>query len=96
MNIAEDQNLGLMAVDIEPGRVRRYGRMKYNAQYVFFVTDCALTLSEFISFPTKKIAFQEARNLGFTNGHVVRIGSRFWSAWGIRHDLRDRYFLADY
>ena len=74
----------------------RFGRMKYDGRLKCFRTDCVISLSEFATWNTKSEATKAAKSLGFTARHVDRIGSRFCLVWGIRHDLRDNYFLATY
>lgn len=98
MKIAEDEARGLMAVALDDGdeNVLRYGRMKYDGNRRQYTPDCGLALSNFAAWPTKKEASDAAKRLGFPVTHVERIGSRFWSCWGIRHDFRDSYFLATY
>jgi hypothetical protein len=96
MKSCEDSDKGLMAVDLDGSgdNVFRYGRMKYDGRLGCFTSDCLLPLSSFVSFPTKADALRAAQSLRFPSSHVERIGSRFCSAWGIRHDFRDSYFLA--
>jgi len=49
---------------------------------------------EFITFLTKKEAIKYAKNtLHWPANSVEKIGNRFNVAWGIRHDIRDNYFL---
>jgi hypothetical protein len=98
MKQAEDQDRGLMAIDPQGDgeNVLRYGRMKYDGKLCLFRSDCALNLSDFATWPTKQAAVSAAKSLGFSTAHVERIGSRFCSVWGIRHDHRDHYFLAVY
>ena len=93
---AKDEANGLMAISLDDTgeNVLRFGRMKYDGARGHFTPDSILCLRDFVSFPTKAKAAKAARAIGFTTGHVEKIGSRFWSCWGIRHDLRDCYFLA--
>ena len=95
MASAENTDLGLMAKEFD-GVLKRYGRAKYDGRLGYYRPDCVLTLSEFVTFRTKREAGKFATGNGYTAQHVERIGSRFWSAWGIRHDHRDSYFLANY
>lgn len=98
MKRAEDGSKGLMAVDPDDSgeNTLRYGRMKYDGRLRLYRSDCVLNLDEFANWPTKKEAVAAARRLRMPAANVDRIGSRFWSAWGIRHDCRDHYFLAVY
>lgn len=90
----DDQRRGVMALDLTPPL--RFGRMKYSGKLRLWVSDCTINLCDFITFPTKHDAILHARTLGWTSSHVERIGSRFWSCWGIRYDIRDNYFLAKF
>lgn len=94
----EDEKNGLMAIDPDDSNENtlRFGRMKYDGKRRLFVSDSCLNLEDFFSFYTKKEAVKVAQNLGFTANHVERIGSRFWSGWGIRYDHRNNYFLANF
>lgn len=96
MRYAEDQEKGLfaMSVDDSGDNVRRFGRMKYDGGLRLFVPDCILSFDQFVTYSTKRHAIETARRLGYPANHVEKVGTRFWSAWGIRHDFRDRYFLA--
>ena len=96
MRRAEDEAKGIMAVALDDGdeNILRFGRMKYDASLRLFRSDCALSLCDFAVYPTKGKAVAAAKVLRFPAHHVERVGSRFWAGWGIRHDARDRYFLA--
>lgn len=96
MKIAEDKDKGLLVVAVDDAHVLRYARMKYDGSLRLWRSDSVIPLSDFCTWPTKAEACDAASRLGFTHGHVDRVGSRFWSCWGIRHDLRDNYFLAIY
>lgn len=96
MQYARDEERGLLAIalDDDSTNVLRFGRMRYDGKLRLFRSDCCLCFSEFVSYATKLEAVAAARRLRFPAAHVERIGSRLWSAWGIRHDHRDSYFLA--
>lgn len=96
MRRAEDAEKGIMAIALDDGEenILRFGRMKYDASLRLFRSDCALSLCDFAVYPTKGKAVAAAKVLRFPAHHVERVGSRFWAGWGIRHDARDRYFLA--
>ena len=96
MRRAEDEVKGIMAVALDDGEenILRFGRMKYDASLRLFRSDCALNLRDYAVYPTKREAFAAAKRLRFPAHHVERVGSRFWAGWGIRHDARDKYFLA--
>lgn len=98
MKYAEDEKTGLFAIDPDGSNenTRRFGRMKYDGKLKLFRSDCVLNLDDFATWPTKKEAVAAAKRLRIPAANVDRIGSRFWSAWGIRHDYRDSYFLAVY
>lgn len=95
MKYAENEEKGLMAIDPQGNgeNVLRFGRMKYDGKLRIYRSDCVLNLADFATWIKKSDATKAARDLGFTSRHVERIGSRFCSVWGIRHDLRDCYFL---
>jgi len=97
MVITEDAHKGLLTVDIDGtgANVRRFGRMKYDGSRRHFQSDSAFVLRDFVAFPTKAEALAAARTLRFRQYLVEKIGSRFWSCWGLRHDIRDRYFLLN-
>ena len=96
MKRAENTEKGLLAISLDDSgdNILRFGRMKYSGELCQFVPDCALSISDFITYMTKKDATKAAHNMGFTSHHVDRVGSRFCRVWGIRHDFRDSYFLA--
>ena len=96
MKQAEDKEKGLFAIspDNRNENTLRFGRMKFNGKLGYFVPDCVLSLEDFVTYLTKAEAKKAAKRLGFTQDKVQKIGSRFWSCWGIRHDFRDKYFLA--
>lgn len=98
MNKSEDIEKGLFAIDIDDSgeNILQFGRMKYNGKLECYVSDCILSLQDFVSYPTKQKAKIAAKHLGFTQDKVQRIGSRFWLCWGIRHDFHDNYFLATF
>ena len=96
MKIVEDKEKGLFVVAVDDAHVLRYGRMKYDGSLRLWRSDCVLPLKNFVTWPTKSEACSAAMRLGFTRAHVERVGSRFWSCWGIRHDPRDNFFLAIY
>ena len=48
----------------------------------------------FMTFLTKKEAIEYTKNvLHWPGNSVEKIGNRFNVVWGIRHDIRDNYFL---
>lgn len=98
MNMAEDTEKGLLAMSLDgtSENVLRFGRMKYDGSRRLFRSDSSLQLDDFVSFAKKPDAVKAAKRLGFPASHVEKIGSRFWSCWGIRRDHRDTYFLATY
>ena len=87
-----------MAIDPDGSgeNIMRYGRMKYDGSRKCYISDCVLNLDDFANWQTKREAVQAAKRLSIPVSYVERIGSRFWTAWGIRHDFRDSYFLAVY
>lgn len=98
MRQTENKEKGLFAIspDDTNENILRFGRMKFNAKLGYYVSDSILSLENFVSWPTKSEAKKTAKRLGFTQDKVEKIGSRFWSCWGIRHDFRDKYFLATF
>lgn len=96
MLLAENKESGLLTVDPDGSNQNtlRFGRMKYNGERGYYMPDCKLSLQDFATYPTKKEAIKAAKNLGFTARNVNRVGSRFWSCWGIRYDFKNEYFLA--
>lgn len=98
MKKSEDTVKGLMAISLDDSNenVLQFGRMKYDGSLRVFRSDSVLNLDDFVSYQTKAQAVKAAKNLSIPASHVERIGSRFWSCWGIRHDFRDHYFLAAY
>jgi hypothetical protein len=98
MKQAEDTEKGLFAIDPDDSgeNTLRYGRMKYDGKRGHYTPDCVLTITDFVSYFTKSEAQKAARRIGAPQTHVEKIGTRFGSAWGIRHDFRDKYFLATY
>jgi hypothetical protein len=96
MKQSEDKERGLFAIDPDDSgeNTLRFGRMKYDGKREHYASDCVLPLADFITYPTKKAAMAAAKRLRFPQNHVEKIGSRFWSCWGIRHDFRDTYFLS--
>jgi len=96
MKIDEDESKGIMAVSLDDtgDNIFRYARMKYSGDLRCFTPDCSIPAGDFFSYNTKAEGIRAARSLRHPATHVFRIGNRFFKAWGIRHDLRDNYFLA--
>jgi hypothetical protein len=42
------------------------------------------------TFPTKKLAQDYAASIGWNKCDVAKVGSRFWSSWGLR-DVHGRW-----
>lgn len=96
MKISEDNLKGIFEIDPDGSgkSILRFGRMKYDGKLGYYVPDCAFYLSDFYTRPTKSQAKKAAKYFGFPQNNVEKIGSRFWSCWGIRYDFIDRYFLT--
>lgn len=95
MRFSEDTDKGIMAKDTGD-RILRFGRCIYDGKLRHYTPKSCLTFRNYVTYNTKSEATKEAKKLGFTSGHVQKIGNRFCSAWGIKHDPRDDYFLANF
>jgi hypothetical protein len=95
MKIAKDDEKGLMAIGLDH-KTLRFARMKYDGSLRCFTNDSVIQYNDFVAFSTKKKAIDYALSIGFQHNSVEQIGNRFERVWGIRHDIRDKYFLAKY
>ena len=95
MRQAEDTQKGIMAMDLG-GRIFKFARAKYDGHLGCFTPDSAISIKEYTTFFNKREAQIYARQNGFLIANVARFGNRFGKVWGIRYDLRDEYFLAEF
>jgi len=91
MQCTEDTTLGILRSMLN-NEVNRFARMKYDGNLECFVADSVVNIGDIVNFWTKKEAQVAAKRLPVCG--VDKIGGRFFKAWGLRHDLRDNYFLA--
>lgn len=92
----EDKEKGLLAIQVENKQVFRFGRMVYDDKRGYFRSNSCLALAYFVTFPTKNEAIAKAKSMGWPQKLVKKIGSRFWTCWGLACEQDENYFLANF
>ncbi len=96
MDQATDKERGIKAIEINPGEVMKFARMKYNGTRGYWMPYSSIPLCDFVSFQKKSDAIGYAKSIGWAAATVTRIGSRFWTAWGFQRGAMNEYFLANF
>jgi hypothetical protein len=91
MNITEEK--GYLTINLGY-KIMRFANCRIDVKLGIYVSALSeVGLCHFKTFMNKTEASKYAKSIGYTSAHVFKIGSRFARVWGIRHDLRDSYFL---
>ncbi|MFQ5470192.1 MAG: hypothetical protein ACE5EH_07780 [Gammaproteobacteria bacterium] len=94
MRTTTDTDKVLFAKDL--GHVLlRYANTEYDGKLGCYKPKSVVSMSRYVAFPRKKGAIEYARSYHWPLSLVDRLRNRFGLAWGIRHDLRDEYFLTE-
>lgn len=96
MEYACNEEKGLLAVSLDgtPETTWKFARCKYDGRLGCYKPDSALPISDYCVFLTRRLATEKAKSLCFPANRVEKLGNKFGVGWGIRHDIRDNYFLA--
>ena len=69
----------------------KWGKVYYDPERRYYMSK--IPLDQFETFPTKNAAKSECKKRSFPLTKIERIGSRFWSCYGIIYSWPVEYFL---